>query len=119
MFTNLVSAFVSSSEGSFFLFLRRLGDFAGQRIGVRQMVLRAVPVKWLRCTNKTDAAESRAAYHPLRSCLTAGVAAGHVPLRLHTYRTHFLSWLLCSNMHMFLVLLQTMVAACLRTFFLL
>lgn len=89
MFTNLVSAFVPWSEGSFFPFLRRLGDFAGQRMGVRQMVLRAVPVKWLRCTNKTDDAESRDAYHPLRSCLTAGLAAGHDPPRLHTCRTHF------------------------------
>lgn len=52
---------------------------------MRQMVIRAVPVKWLRCTNKTDDAERRDAYHPLRGCLTAGVAAGHVPLRLHTY----------------------------------
>lgn len=89
MFTNLVSAFVSPWEGSY-IFLRCLGDLAGQRIDVRQMVICAVPVKWLRCTNKTDDAESRDAYHPLRGCLTAGVAAGHVPPRLHTYRTNFL-----------------------------
>lgn len=43
---------------------------------MRQMVPGAVPVEWLRCTNKTDDAESGDAYHPRRGCLTAGVAAG-------------------------------------------
>lgn len=76
IYTNPVGAFVSPTEGSFFiyLFLRRLGDFSRAEDG--QMVIGAVPVKWLRCTNKTDEAESRDAYRPLRGCLTAGVAAG-------------------------------------------
>lgn len=54
-----------------------------------QMVICAVPVKWWRFTNKTDDTESRDAYRPLRGCLTAGVLEGHVPPRLHSYRTHF------------------------------
>lgn len=48
-------------------------------------------VKWLRCTNKTATHTDRMdAYRPLRGCLTAGevVAAGHIPLRLHTYCTY-------------------------------
>lgn len=48
-------------------------------------------VKWLRCTNKTAThTDSMDAYRPLRGCLTAGevVAAGHIPLRLHTYCTY-------------------------------
>lgn len=81
---------------------------------MQQMVIRAVPVKWLRCTNKTDDAESRDAYHPLRGCLTAGVAAGHVLPRLHTYRTNFYNlahFFYCDYFAVtrtfFLVLLQT------------
>lgn len=54
MFANLVSTFVPQSEGSFLIFLWHLGGFAGQRFGAQQMVIRAVPVKRRRCTNKTD-----------------------------------------------------------------
>lgn len=76
-------------ETFFFIFLWHLGDFAGQRIAAWQMVSCASTVKWLRCTNKTATyTGSRDAYHPLRGCLTAGVVAGHIPLRLHIYCTY-------------------------------
>lgn len=91
MFTNPVSAFVPPTEGCF-LFFTAPARLCWAEDG--QMVIGGVPVKWLRCTNKTDEAESRDAYHPLRGCLTAGVAAGatfrrgyiHTPA--HFYNLH-------------------------------
>lgn len=86
IFIHQVSTFVPLSKR---LFLWHLGDFAGQRITAWQMVSCASTVKRLRCTNKTATyTGSRGAYHPLRGCLTAGVVAGHIPLRLHTYCTY-------------------------------
>lgn len=90
LFTNLVSTFVPQSEGSFLIFYGAWEASPG-RGSLRGRWL-SVLCQWngggalIRQTT-----ESRDAYRPLRGCLTAGVAAGHVPPRLHTYRTHFYS----------------------------